>query len=235
MWLKPTRYHRAEVPHAVLPSSQRVLRLSRRLPFCLPLRTQILLKSHLRALCAQRCARERPQMRKSGPLGGQGCQKVRKWSPNADKWEQKMCLKSKFQKKVPKVVWTHYLPYIITLGTLRKPHFLAPGRSENARLFRVVPRMPPRGCKMAPTGPKNGESGVPRHPQGCQRVSQCPLKCSKKTSKISTPAPRVPRVPHRPQNTSILDVPPTGVTPCRGNVRRFPSHSVLHPAHFLPR
>ena len=104
-------------------------------------------------------------------------------------------------------------PYIITIDTLQKPHFLTPPRNQNAGLFRVVPRMPPRGCKIAPTGPKNGESGVPRHPQGCQRISQCPLKCSKKTSKIITPAPRVPRVPHRPQNTSIFDVPPTGVTP----------------------
>ena len=133
-----------------------------------------------------------------------------------------MCPKSRFRKKVPKVVWTHYLLYILTTGTLQKPHFLTPPSNQNAGLFRVVPRMPPRGCKMAPTGPKNGESGVPRDPQGCQRVSQCLLKCSKKTSKISTPAPRVPRVPHRPQNTSIFDVPPTGVTPSRGNVPPSP-------------
>ena len=177
--------------------------------------TQIHLKSHLRAQCAQRCARERPRTRKSGPLGAQGCQKEPKWSQNGRKLEPKMCLKSRFRKKAPKVVWTHYLLYIITIGTL---HFLTPPRNQNAGLFRVVPRMPPRGCKMAPTGPKNGESGVPRDPQGCQSASQRPLKCSTKTSKISTPAPRVTRVPHRPQNTSIFDVPPTGVTPMRGNV-----------------
>ena len=119
-----------------------------------------------------------------------------------------MCPNSRFRKILPKVVWTPYLLYILTAGTLQKPHFLTPPSNQNAGLFRVVPRMPPRGCKMAPTGPKNGESGVPRDPQGCQRVSQCLLKCSKKTSKISTPAPRVPRVPHRPQNTKFVDVPP---------------------------
>ena len=137
------------------------------------------------------------------------------WSPT--------CAQNRgFKKKVPKVSSTYYLLYIITIGTLRKPHFLAPRSSQNAGPHSVVARMPPRGCKMAPTGPKNGESGVPRDPQGCQRVSQCLLKCSKKTSKISTPAPRVPRVPHRPQNTSIFDVPPTGVTPSRGNVPPSP-------------
>ena len=98
-----------------------------------------------------------------------------------------MILKSRFPKKMPKVSSTNYLLYIITIGTLRKPHFLTPRSNQNAGLFRVVPRMPPRGCKMAPTGPKNGESGVPRDPQGCQMVAQCLPKYSKKSSKISTP------------------------------------------------
>ena len=88
---------------------------------------------------------------------------------------------------MPKVSSSHYLLYIITIGTLRTPHFLIPRSSQNAGLHRVVPPIPPRGCKMAPTGPKNGESGVPREPQGCQRLSQCLLNCSKKTSKISIP------------------------------------------------
>ena len=110
-----------------------------------------------------------------------------------------------------------------------KPYFFTPRSDQSASFFRVVPRMPPRGCKMAPPGPKNGESGVPRAPQGCQRGSQCLPKCSQKSSKISTPlqdclqgCSRVPRVPPRPQNTSIFDVPPTGVTPRKGNVHLSP-------------
>ena len=145
-----------------------------------------------------------------------------KWNQNEGKLEPKMYPNSRFRKKVPKVVWTNYLLYILTTGTLQKPHFLTPQSNTNAGLFRVVPRMPPRGCKITSTGPKNDENGVSWNPQGCQGVSQCLLKCSKKTSKISTPAPRVPRVPHRPQNTSIFDVPPTGVTPSRGNVPPSP-------------
>ena len=137
---------------------------------------------------------------------------------------------------MPKVIWTHYLQYILTTGTLRKPHFFTPRNNKNAGLFRVVPRMPPRGCKMAPTGPKNGESGVTLDSQGCQRVSQCLLKCSKKVSKISTPAPRVPRVPHRPQNTSILGRSPDRRYPKEGERSTLPLPlSVLHPAHCLPR
>ena len=98
-----------------------------------------------------------------------------------------MCQKSKLCKKVPNVVWTHYLLYILTTGTLQKPHFFTPLSNKNEGLFRMVPRTPPRSCKMVRTGPKNGESEVPREPQGCQRLSQCLLNCSKKTSKISIP------------------------------------------------
>ena len=65
-----------------------------------------------------------------------------------------------FPRKVPKVVWTYYLLYILTIGTLRKPHFLTPRSKQNAGLCRVVLRVPPRSCKMALRGPKNGESGV---------------------------------------------------------------------------
>ena len=125
------------------------------------------------------------------------------------KWSQmgspKCAQNQDFEKKVPKVVWTHYLLYILTTGTLQKPYFFIPPSNENAGLFRGVPRMPPRGCKMATPGPKNGESGVPWDPQGCQRVSQCLLRCSKKTSKISIPlqeclqgclgCPTAPKIP----------------------------------------
>ena len=112
---------------------------------------------------------------------------MQKWSQNRGKWASKMCKKPRFRKKVRNVVWTYYLLYILTTGTLQKPHFFAPLSSKNEGFFRMVPRTPPRSCKMVPTGPKNGESGVPREPQGCQRLSQCLLNCSKKTSKISIP------------------------------------------------
>ena len=78
--LKPTREHRPEVPHAVLPSRQRVCALAAAGPFGPPWAPQIHSKSHRRAHCAQRCARERPKTRKNGPLGAQGCQKVPKLS-----------------------------------------------------------------------------------------------------------------------------------------------------------
>ena len=122
-----------------------------------------------------------PKNGESGvPREHQGCQKVPKWSQNGSKWEPKRCPNSRFRKKVPKVVWTHYLLYILTTGTLQKPYFFTPPSNKNAGLFRVVSRTPPRSCKMAPLGPKNGESGLPRDPQGCQRVSHCLPKCSKK-------------------------------------------------------
>ena len=122
-----------------------------------------------------------------GTLGAQGCQKVQKWTQNGSKWEPKMYKKSRFRKKVRNVVWTYYLLYILTTGTFQKPHFFTSLSYKNEGLFRMVPRTLARCCKMAPTGPKNGESGVPREPQGRQRLSQCLLNCSKKTSKISIP------------------------------------------------
>ena len=112
---------------------------------------------------------------------------MQKWSQNGSKWEPQMCQKTRFRKKVRNVVWTYYLQYILTTGTLRKPYFFTPLSNKNEGLFRMVPRTRPRSCKMVPTGPKNGESGVPREPQGCQRLSQCLLNCSQKTSKISIP------------------------------------------------
>ena len=123
---------------------------------------------------------------------------------------------------------------------LPKPYFLTPRSNQNASLFRVVPRMPPRGCKMPPPRPKNGETGVPRDPQGCQRGSQCLPKCSqnapKNRPKISTlsrtaskGAPGVPRVPPRPQNTPIF-ADQLSQTAARHN--RF-TDALLHPTHFL--
>ena len=148
-----------------------------------------------------------------------------KWMQNGGKIKSKRDPISRFRKKVPNVSSTHYLLCITTIGTLQKPHFLAPRGSQNAGPHSVVPPIPPRGCKMAPTGPKNGESGVPREHQGCQRVPQC-LQNAPKNNRKSAPlsrtaskgAFRVPWVPQRLQNTSISDVPPTDVTPRRGNV-----------------
>ena len=96
-------------------------------------------------------------------------------------------------------------------------------------------RYRPGAAKWRPRGRKMARVGSPRDPQGCPRVSQCLLKCSKKTSKISIPAPRVPRVAPRHQNTSIFDVPHTAVTPGRGNVQpSLPLYATphsLHPPH----
>ncbi len=41
--------------------------------------------------------------------------------------EGKWSLKSTFVKKVPNVVWTYYLLYVINIGTTEKPHFFLPG------------------------------------------------------------------------------------------------------------
>ena len=97
-----------------------------------------------------------------GPKGAKRCQ-------NGAKLEPKMCLKSRFQKKVPKVVWTHYLLYILTTGTLQKPHFLTPRSKQNAGLFHVVPRILPglqSGAHGAEKGREWGPPGAPRVPKG---------------------------------------------------------------------
>ena len=177
---KPTRYRCPEAPGAVLPSRQKVPRPCRRpppwTPFGHPNSLEIALA---RAVCAK-VRPGTPLNAKNGALGAQGCQKVPKWNQNGTKLEPKICFKSRFRKKMPKVVWTNDLLYMLTTGTLRKLHFLTPRSKQNAGLFRVVPRIPPRSCKVAPMGPKNDESGVPREHQGCQRVPQCLQKCSKK-------------------------------------------------------
>ena len=145
-----------------------------------------------------------------------------------------------FSRKVPKVVWTYYLLYILYIGTLRKPHFLTPRSKQNAGLFRMVPRMPPRSCKMTPTGPKNGESRLSRSSQGCQRVPPMPPKMLQKIIEKSAPLSRtaskgafgVPRGAHRPQNASIFEVPLSGIILRRRKLHlSFPS--LLHLTHFL--
>ena len=234
--LKLLRYHRPEGPSAVFPPHQRVCAEPALGVWAPPLGTQIHLKAYLRAQCAQKCARERPKTQKSGPLGAQGCQKMQKLSQHGNKWEPKMCKKTRFRKKVRNVVWTYYLLYILTPGTLQKPHFFTPLSNKNEGLFRMVPRTPPRSCKMVPTGPKNGESGVPRDPQGCQRVSQCLLKCSKKTSKISIPLQECLRgclgCPTAPKIHPFLTFPRPALPQVVGTFEP-PLHSLLHPTHFI--
>ena len=65
----------------------------------------------------------------------QGQQKDTKMSQNGGKWEPKMCKKTRFRKKVRNVVWTYYLLYILTTGTLQKPHFFTPLSSKNEGFF----------------------------------------------------------------------------------------------------
>ena len=133
-----------------------------------------------------------PDRRKSdlwGPKGAERCQNGAKMEANGS---LKCTQNRSFEKKVPKVVWTYYLLYILYIGTLRKPHFLRPRNKQNAGLFCIVPRMPPRSCKMTPTGPKNGESGLSRGSQGCQRVPPMPFKMLQKIIKNQHPSPGLP-------------------------------------------
>ena len=71
-----------------------------------------------------------------------------------------------------------------------------------------------------------GPPGSPRLPKGLPMPPKMLQKKHPKSAPLSRSAskgaPRVPRVPPRPQNTSIFDVPPTGVTPSRGNVPPSP-------------
>ena len=131
-----------------------------------------------------------PERKKTDLWGAHGCQKVFHWTKMDPKWRQMGA------QKVPKIevmqksaecgldplftIYSHY-------RHPPKPHFLTPRSNQNASLFCVVPRMPPRGCKMALPGPKNGETGVPRDPQGCRRGSQCFPKCSQKSSQNQHP------------------------------------------------
>ena len=104
----------------------------------------------------------------------------------------------------------------------------------------------PRGASDTAPELQNGAHGAEKWrewiPPGSPRLPKAlpmPPKMLQKNVKNQHPSPgvspRVPRVPHRPQNTSISHVPPTGVTPSRGNVRTFPSHSLLHSTYFLLR
>ena len=135
---------------------------------------------------ARESASEREKTDLWGAKGATRCQNGAKMEANGSF----KCTQNRgFPRKVPKVVWTYYLLYILTIGTLRKPHFLTPWSKQNVGLFRMVPRMPPRSCKMTPTGPKNGENGISRGSQGCHWV---PPKMLQKIVKNQHPSPGLP-------------------------------------------
>ena len=146
------------------PSPPEGLRPSRRLPSGPPPGHPNSLKIALaRAVCAKVRARA-PLNAKKRTFGGPRVPKGAQMDP---KWEQmgaQNVLKSKVSRKSAD---SGLDPLFTVYSHCRhppKPYFFTPRSHQNARLFRVVPRMRPRGCKMAPPGPKNGESGVPRAP-----------------------------------------------------------------------
>mgnify|MGYP003325633767 CR=1 FL=1 len=80
--------------------------------------------------------------------------------------------------------------YIFSLPAPFKISFFDTSKQLKCKSFFDTPRMPPGGCKMAPPRLKNGETGVPRDPQGCQRVPQCLPKCSPKAYQNVTKSPK---------------------------------------------
>ena len=140
-----------------------------------------------------------------------------------------MYQKSQFPEKVPTVVWTHYLQYILTVGTLlnltfshleaTKMHVCSAwclGCRPGAAKWR------PRGRKMARVGSPGLPKGAKGAPNASRNAPKNHLKSAPLSRTASKGAPGVPRVPRRPQNTSIFDVPLTGVTPRKGNVHLSP-------------
>ena len=101
--------------------------LSRRTAFGPPFGHPNSLKIALaRAVCAKVRARAPLNAKKrtcGGPKVPKSATMDPKWTQNGSKWEPKMCQKSKLCKKVPNVVWTHYLLYILTTGTLQNLTF----------------------------------------------------------------------------------------------------------------
>jgi hypothetical protein len=81
----------------------------------------------------------------------------------------KMCLKSRFLQKVPKVVWTHYLLYILTTGTLQNLTF-SHLQATKMQVFSAwclgcrpgAAKWRPRGRKMA----RVGSPGIPKAAKG---------------------------------------------------------------------
>ena len=117
------------------------------------------------------------------------------------------------------IIYTHY-------WHLAKTSLFDTSKQPKCRSF-------PRGASDAAPGLQNGAHGTEKWPEwgppGSPRVpkgSPMPPKMLQKIIQNQHPSPgvspRVPKVPPRSQNTSIFDVPPTGVTPRRGNVRTSP-------------
>ena len=169
--LKPLREHRLDVQNAVLPCRQSP---HRRLPSGPPLGHPNSLKIALaRAVCAKVRARA-PLNAKKRTFGGP---RMPKGAPMDPKWEQmgtQNYQKSQFFEKVPTVVWTHYLQYILTVGTLpnltfshlkaTKMHVCSAwclGCRPGAAKWR------PRGRKMA----RVGSLGLPKGAKGAPNAS----------------------------------------------------------------
>ena len=136
---------------------------------------------------------------------------------------------------MPTVVWTHYLLYILTTGTLGKPHFFTPRSKQNAWCLGYRPgaaKWRPWGRKMTRVGSPGNTKGAKGAPNASQNAPQNRPKSAPLSRTASKGAFRVPWVPQRLQNTSISDVPPTDVTPRRGNVHLLSAipHS-LAPSH----
>ena len=90
----------------------------------------------------------------------------------------------------------------------------------------------PRVRKMARVGSPGSTKGAKGSPNASKNAPKNNRKSAPLSRTASKGAFRVPWVPQRLQNTSISDVPPTDVTPRRGNVHLLSAipHS-LAPSH----
>ena len=118
------------------------------------------------------------------------------------KKETKTLPKSTFYEKVPKVIRTCYLLYIINIYRPENAHFSIPRATKNACGARDATFSfyrqhcgPHCGQQMAGVG----SPGCPNVPQGLQNTSQNPPK--KDTWQDRVPL-RVPRVPAPPKSSS---------------------------------
>ena len=97
--LKPTRYHRPEVPSAVLPPHQRVRARAADFSLAPPLDTQIQAKNRICARSVRKGARESaPEREKTDLWGAKGAER----NPNGTKMEanwSKKCAKIEVSKK----------------------------------------------------------------------------------------------------------------------------------------
>ena len=93
----------------------------------------------------------------------------------------------------------------------------------------------PRGRKMARVGSPGIPKGAKWSPNASQNTPKNHPKSAPLSRSASKGAPRVPRVPHRAQNTSIFGCSPDRRYPKEGERSTLPSRSLLHPTHSLRR